>query len=102
MARLTGSLNVQGSIDASSITGSLDWDTLVNVPAGIMSSSTGFIEASQTASMTVGTANTASYVTSSNVDGEENVILHMGDFQLVDGLVGRIIVYENQRPNSNN
>jgi len=70
MARLTGSLNVQGSIDASSITGSLDWDTLVNVPAGIMSSSTGFIEASQTASMTVGTANTASYVTSSNVDGE--------------------------------
>ena len=44
----------------------------------------------------------AGFQLKSNVDGEENVILHMGDFQLVDGLVGRIIVYENQRPNSNN
>mgnify|MGYP001232968018 FL=1 len=32
----------------------------------------------------------------SNVDGVENVVLHMGDIQLVDGLVSRIIVYEKQ------
>ena len=32
----------------------------------------------------------------SNVDGVENVVLHMGDIQLEDGLVSRIIVYEKQ------
>ena len=40
----------------------------------------------------------AGFQLKSNVDGEENVVLHMGDIQLVDGLVSRIIVYENQRP----
>ena len=44
----------------------------------------------------------AGFALTSNVDGEENVILHMGDIQLEDGLVSRIIVYENKRPNSNN
>ena len=73
MAQFTGSLNVSGSIDASAITGSLDWGQLGNVPEGIMSSSTGFIEASQTASMTVASASiadTASYVEASNIDGD--------------------------------
>ena len=40
----------------------------------------------------------AGFALTSNVDGEENVVLHMGDIQLEDGLVSRIIVYENQRP----
>ena len=40
----------------------------------------------------------AGFQLKSNVNGEENVVLHMGDIQLVDGLVSRIIVYENQRP----
>ena len=40
----------------------------------------------------------AGFSLTSNVDGEENVVLHMGDIQLEDGLVSRIIVYENQRP----
>ena len=44
----------------------------------------------------------AGFQLKSNVDGEENVVLHMGDIQLEDGLVSRIIVYENQRPKSNN
>ena len=38
----------------------------------------------------------------SSVNGEENVIFHMGDIQIEDGLISRIYVYENQRPNSNN
>ena len=44
----------------------------------------------------------AGFQLKSNVDGEENVILHMGDIQLEDGLVSRIIVYENQRPKKSN
>jgi ketosteroid isomerase-like protein len=40
----------------------------------------------------------AGFALTSNVDGEENEVLHMGDIQLEDGLVSRIIVYENQRP----
>ena len=40
----------------------------------------------------------AGFALTSNVDGEEDVVLHMGDIQLEDGLVSRIIVYENQRP----
>ena len=40
----------------------------------------------------------ASFELTSNVDGEENVILDMGDIQLEDGLVSKIIVYDNQRP----
>ena len=40
----------------------------------------------------------AGFQLKSNVDGEESVVLHMGDIQLEDGLVSRIIVYENQRP----
>ena len=73
MAQFTGSLNISGSIDASAITGSLDWGQLGNIPEGIMSSSTGFIEASQTASMTVASASvadTASYIEAGNIDGD--------------------------------
>ena len=44
----------------------------------------------------------AGFALTSNVDGEENVLLHMGDIQLEDGLVSRIIVYENQRPKKSN
>ena len=44
----------------------------------------------------------AGFALTSNVDGEENVVLHMGDIQLEDGLVSRIIVYENQRPKMSN
>ena len=44
----------------------------------------------------------AGFALTSNVDGEENVILHMGDIQLEDSLVSRIIVYENQRPKKSN
>lgn len=71
-----------GAITAASITGSLDYDQLENVPDGIMSSSTGFVENedtasfvtnSQTSSMSVASASvadTASFVTGSAVDGE--------------------------------
>ena len=38
----------------------------------------------------------------SNVNGVENVIFHMGDIQLEDGLVSKIYVYENQRPKKSN
>jgi len=39
----------------------------------------------------------AGFALTSNVDGEENVVLHMGDIQLEDGLVSRIIVYEKKK-----
>ena len=44
----------------------------------------------------------AGFALRSSVNGEENVIFHMGDIQLEDGLISRIYVYENQRPNPDN
>ena len=44
----------------------------------------------------------AGFSLTSNVNGEENVIFHMGDIQLEDGLVSKIYVYENQRPKKSN